>query len=372
MTLFRPNFRAAGPACAALLLLALLALPAAAQQTLRGHVVRESGGVGGVPVTLHRVTRTASGPVAKTVTSPDGSFAVAVPSVSADAGFTVFFATAEVDGVRYFGPPLHAGDARDGYRLQAYDTTSAPAAVDSVRIARRDVALIPEAQGGWEVGEIVRVDNRSHRTIVPGSSKPVWSLPVPHGITAFEVGEGEVVQGEVAHMGDRVYITAPITPGARELFIRYHVLAGRSSLPIQVASATDSLNVFIRQPAPKASVAGLSGPKPFAADSEKYVQFNGANLRPGARVVLSWDVPTPAPVDPKIAAIAVAGLLLLAGAGVAIRQSGRASSPPNDTGDAMRDDTPADGDSSDDAWKAPPAAVGGQAYDGSGSGAEPR
>ncbi|MBV9774456.1 MAG: hypothetical protein JO040_10930, partial [Gemmatimonadetes bacterium] len=78
------------------LLLALAALlPArglAAQEMLRGRVVKGGAGVGSVPVTLHRVTRDTAGAIRSGTTAPDGSFALALPPADGN-GFTVFFVT---------------------------------------------------------------------------------------------------------------------------------------------------------------------------------------------------------------------------------------------------------------------------------------
>jgi hypothetical protein len=325
------RLRGAGAALAAVLALLLFSAPPAhAQQLLQGRVVRaaDSAGLGRVRVTLHRVTRRASGPVDSTLTAPDGSFRVTLPPAEADAaggGFNVFFATAEVEGVRYFGRALHAGDPLAGYRVVAYDTTSRAAYADSVRVSRRDVAMIPEEQGGWEVGEIVRLVNFSHRTIVPAAG-PILSLGLPEGATSFEVGEGELGKQEVLQMRGRVYIAAPLPPGGRELFVRYRILKGRTRAAIPVTLPTDTLNVFVRQPAASARVAGLRGPRPFLAEGERYAQWLGFHLPKGAPVVLTWRNPFASPVDPKLAALILTAAILLAGLVLALRRGRRTAS----------------------------------------------
>jgi hypothetical protein len=335
------RLRGAGAALAVLaLLLVATARPAAAQQLLSGRVVRaaDSAGVGGARVVLHRVTRTASGPVDSTVAAPDGSFRMSVPPAQPDPsgqGFTVFFATAEVEGVRYFGRPLHAGDARTDYRIVAYDTTSSAAYADSVRVSRRDVAMIPEEQGGWEVGEIVRLSNLSHRTIVPAAG-PILSLGLPEGATTFEVGEGEFGKQEVLNVRGRMYVTAPLPPGSRELFVRYRIFKGHSRADFSTTLATDTLNVFLREPVKDAKVTGLSGPRPFMADSNRYAQFIGFHLPKGAPVVLTWKNPLASPIDPKLAALVLTGAILLAGVLLALRRGRRAGAESSgDSGDSV-------------------------------------
>ena len=81
------------------------AAPALAQGTLQGRV--ETGaGVADVAVTpLHRVTRDSAGAVSASRLGLRRLFPSTLPPADT-AGFTVFFATAEYQGVRYFGPPL--------------------------------------------------------------------------------------------------------------------------------------------------------------------------------------------------------------------------------------------------------------------------
>ncbi|HET6765541.1 MAG TPA: hypothetical protein VFH27_17800 [Longimicrobiaceae bacterium] len=318
------RLRGAGVAIAALALLLFSPPRTAAQQALAGRVVLGDAPVPGAAITLHRVTRGASGPVATGRSGPDGTFRIAIPPAPpvppvAQGGFTVYFATAEVDGVRYFGRPLHAGEATGDYRIVAFDTTSSALYLDSVRVARRDIALIPEAQGGWEVGEIIRVVNGSQRTLVPAEG-PLVSLGLPEGATAFEVGEGELGKDEVLNIRGKMYLRAALPPGAREIFVRYRMLKGRTSATFPVTLVTDTLNVFVRQPAPEASVKGLRGPRPFEAQGEKYAQYVGNGLTPANRIVLTWSNPFASPVDPRIAALVLAGLVLLAGVVIAFRR----------------------------------------------------
>jgi hypothetical protein len=97
--------------CLAVLAAGLLTLPAIAQAqtTLQGRVVRAGAGVPNAAVELHRVGSDTSGMLAAGTAGADGRFAFAVPAADS-AAFTVYFATATVDGVRYFGPALHPGD----------------------------------------------------------------------------------------------------------------------------------------------------------------------------------------------------------------------------------------------------------------------
>lgn len=304
----------------------LFALPAAAQGELAGRVVRGGEGVPGTPVELHRVARDGGGRVAETVSGPGGGFRFALPP-AAEGGFVVYFATATVDGVRYFGPALHAGEDGGEYRVQAFDTTSAPEAVAAVRVARRDVILVPGMRGGWEVAEVVRVENPTGRTVVGQGGTPVFGFGVPAEASDLQ-SEEPMLDGapdaeqprDLVLMGSRVLATVPLTPGGRDFFFRYRLPAGTGALDLPLGAGVDTLTVYVREPAPGVRVAGLGRGEPFEAEGERFVRFTGTALRPDAAVRVSWSGPGGSPVDPRVAAGVLAVLVLAGGSLLALRR----------------------------------------------------
>lgn len=329
MTRFRRIREAARRTAARLALVLSAALaaapPLAAQRMLNGTVTRAGQGVAGVRVQLHRVTRDARGQIDSAVSGPGGRFSIALPAVDPSAGFTVFFATAIADGVRYFGPAIHPEDTASAYRIAVFDTTSAAAMADSVRVVRRDLFLVPNMDGTMEVGEIVRLRNATQRTVV-ADAKPVVSLRLPPGSEAFEAGEGDradsvkAADGGMVRMGDRAWITQPLIPGEREFIFRYRMPAKVKRLPIVLGRATDSLNVYVRQPAPDVKATGLGAGTDFVADGDKFTRYLATGLRPDAVPVLDWRGPLPPPVDPRWTALAIAGVILAGGAVMAARR----------------------------------------------------
>ncbi len=308
------------PVLLALLLAAAAASPAASQQRLLGRVLLGGAPVPGVPVTLHRVTADSSGPVGSGSTAPDGSFVLALPPADTSRGFSVFFATAEFRGVRYFGPPLHPGDAGTGYAVEVFDTASASRSPGAVRVARRDVIVLPEEDGSAEVNEIVRIRNSAKQALVLGSGASTWEFRIPRGVVAFEVGDGQIAPDAVVRRDDRVLVTATIPPGEQELFVRYRLARGTTRTELPVTAATDSMSLFVRQPAPETVVRGLAAPVAVQAEGDSFLRYNGAGLGPRSAVVMEWDNPGVPPVDPRFAAVGAAGLVLAAGAGLALRR----------------------------------------------------
>ena len=333
MTRFRRIREAARPAAARLALvfplLVALAAPAAAQR-LVGRVEREGSGVPGVAVQLHRVTRVSRGQIDSTVSGPDGRFTLPLPPVDSAAGFTVFFATAVADGVRYFGPAVHPDEPAAGYTVTVFDTTSSERLADSVRVSRRDLFLIPDMDGTMQVAEIVRVRNGGRRTLVAAGARPRVSVALPPGAEAFEAGEADRADSTrapgagLARVGDNAWVTDPLLPGDRDFFFRYRLSPKVKRFPLTFGRATDTLFVYVRQPAPDVRARGLGEGVPYTAEGESFVRYAATGLRAGAKAGLDWTGATPPPVDPRWAALAVAGAILAVGGVVAARR-GRAA-----------------------------------------------
>ena len=317
------------------LMLSLLALvagmlsfspPAAAQGTVTGRVVRAGAGVPNAAVELHRVATDTSGILATGTADGEGRFTFTLPPADS-AGFTVFFATAMVDGVRYFGPALHPGEAGTSYVVAVYDTTSAKPAMDALRVGRRDVIVVAGQRGGWEVAEVVRVENPTGKTVVGAGGSPVFGMAVPAGATDFQTEEPGVSESagvekprDLVLMGGRVLATVPLTPGGRDFFFRYRLLANTGTLALPLSQRTDTLAVYVRQPAPDVRVDGLPAGEPFEAEGEQFLRYTGTALQPGAIVSLRAASHGGAPVDPRLAAGIVTGLVLAVGAWFALRR----------------------------------------------------
>jgi len=333
VTRFRHAREAARPAAARLaffvLLAAVAAAPAHAQQPLVGRVVREGRGVAGVSVQLHRVTRVSRGQVDSTVSGADGRFRIPLPPVDTAAGFTVFFSTALKDGVRYFGPAVHPDQPTADYVITVYDTASSAGLADSVRVSRRDLFLIPDMDGTMQVAEIIRVRNGGHRALV-ADARPRVSIQLPPGAEGFEAGEADRADSSrapnagLARVGDKAWVTDPLVPGDRDFFFRYRLSPRVKRLPVALGRATDTLFVYVRQPAPEVRARGIGEGVPYTAEGESFTRYHAIALRSDSRVGLDWTGPSPPPVDPRWAALAVAVAILAAG-GVMAARRGRAA-----------------------------------------------
>ncbi|CAN5860384.1 hypothetical protein BH23GEM3_BH23GEM3_11820 [soil metagenome] len=340
MSLRRSLFRSA--ACAALIaVLAIYLAPGgAAAQSLQGRVVLQGAGVEQVRVELHRVTRDSSGVVSHTPTGAGGEFSIALPPVDS-AGFTVFFATADYLGVRYFGAPIHPGQPPAGdYSIEVYDTVASAAASAAVRVPRRDVVLLPQPDGGWEVNEILQVENPGSQTLVSMGGKPTWEFRIPPGAVAFELGEGEISASEIARMEDRVLLLLPLVPGRREIFLRYLLPASEHELRVPLDTPTEALNLYVQQPSPPLWVEGLQSRELIQAEGERFLHFEGTQLDASSPIIIAWEGPASPPLDPTTAAIAAVVIFLAVGIGAALWRRGPSSGPgaPSENASARADE----------------------------------
>ncbi|HET7276237.1 MAG TPA: carboxypeptidase-like regulatory domain-containing protein [Longimicrobiaceae bacterium] len=291
---------------------------ATAGATLSGTVVKGGAPIAGVDVTLHRVSRDTSGAVAESVTGPEGRFSFELPPPD-PTGFTVYFAAADYGSVPYYGPPIHSGDPTDGYEVAVYDTTSSLSVASQIRTVRRDVVMLPDQIGGWEVNEVVRILNPTSTTLISANAMPTWEFQIPAEATDFQAGEGEISAEQVRTMGERVMLVTPLPPGTRELFLRYRLPAGTQSMELPVSHATDSLNLFVRQPSPALEIVGLEKTDLVSVEDERFLQYSATELEAADEITIGWEDPRPA-LDPVLAATAVLGLSLLVGSWVAFRR----------------------------------------------------
>ena len=285
-----------------------------ATETLTGRVVREGQPVPGAAVILHRVTPQASGEIDSAETDQAGTFRFELPQLG-DAAFNVFFVTAQYRGVRYFGPPIHIDEAAAPYSVEVFDTTSSLA--QPVRISRRDLVLLPQANDSWEVNDLITLLNLGSRALVAETGVPTLQIPLAQGAADFQAGQADVLPHEVAFMDGEVLVLTPVIPGQRELLMRYRLPALPADVTLPVGLPTDTFNLYVQQPSHLTSVEGLATGQMISVEGEQFLQYLATDLQPDHRIALEWTGGPP--FDPVIAAVAVTVVLLAAGAWVAIR-----------------------------------------------------
>lgn len=245
-----------------LVLLTFLAGPLAAQ-SVSGAVVRPADGdsvpVPGVRIVLHRVGEAVQGPVDSIHTDADGRFRFQVVRDTA----AMYLLSARYHGIEYFSMPLDRAPepAGEAVTLVVHDTSSsAPISVS----ARHVVIPRPGDDGTREVLDLVLLANRGTRTrVAPDSLGASWSGPLPPRSDGLELGESDVSPDAVTRRGDSVIVTAPISPGEKQLAFQYHLPAGRQAVEIPVGADPVALNLLLEE-----AGGAVEGPGLAAADSQ--------------------------------------------------------------------------------------------------------
>ncbi len=284
---------------------------------LTGTVLFDGAPAPDLPVELHHITNIGAGMSSEGATDEAGRFRFTLePDTTATTN--VFFVTAEKSGIRYFGSPVHAGLALpEDYRFEVFDTASS--APLPVKVPVRDVFLAALPDGAWEVNDWIRISNENRVSLVAPTGVPTFEIRIPASATDFEVGEGSILPNEISRMDDRVMMVSPVTPGTRDLLVRYRLPPRPTRATFPIGQPTDTMNLYVLQPSHLSEVIGLPRLNSIPFEGDEYLRYSGSDLAPDSRVDLAWSGALSAPINPIVAAVTASILLLLAGAFFAFR-----------------------------------------------------
>lgn len=265
------------------LLLALAgpwALPLHAQSRIEGYVLLEdSVPVAGVPLELHRVTEESGAMVDSTRSDVEGRFSFDLGSDGAPG--PVYLVGARYGGILYWGDPLHGAgpDTIGDYRVPVFDTMLVRTPARDLPVSFRHLVIAP-AVGGMEVEEIIDVDGRVGRTLVPAAdSIAVWSTALAAGAHAVVPIQGGVPPQDVILSDGAVGYSGPLPPTGIRIVLQY-VVAG-SDLELPVEGATDRLELLIAgRPGMELDVSGLQEAR-TGEDMAGVRRFSGSGLEAG-------------------------------------------------------------------------------------------
>lgn len=320
-----PRILAASPPRLLALLagICLLAAPPVVAQTplsVSGTVARlqdaDTVVVGGVAVTLHRVSRTVQGAIDSVQTGPDGTFRFRVTGDTT----AIYLVSARYAGIEYFTEPLRPPGAAT-LRLVVSDTSSAA----PVRLSSRHVIVRPpDPSGGRAVLDLVTLQNDGSTTRIGRDSlAPTFVIPLPTGALQPEVQEGDVSPTAIRFVGDTMLVLAPIAPGQKSVMVSY-------VLPLAVerpswSPPADSFDLLVEEPGATVHGAGLVEVAP--------VELMGSTLRrwtavppTGGPGTLQFSGTAAGRNGALLWLVGAAGLLLLGGVWVTFRRARR--SPP--------------------------------------------
>jgi hypothetical protein len=305
-----------------------------AAQSVAGVVVRPDAGdsvpVAGARVVLHRVAEQAQGALDSLVTRADGRFRF--PLVRDTA--SLYLLSAKYAGIEYFSMPLDRtpGRGEESVTLVVYDTSSR---VPITLSARHVVIPRPGEDGTREVLDLVLLANQGLRTrVAPDSFGSSWTGPLPPGSEGLEVGESDVSPDAVTRRGDSVVVSAPISPGEKQLAFQYHVPSGSRTVEIPVGAEPVALNILLEEAGAEAAGPGLAPADSQTIEGRAFRRWAG-DLPAGAVVRVTLPA-AGSPGAPLLAALV--GVLALALAAAAWRLVPRRAAAVSQSRDRVLDE----------------------------------
>lgn len=305
----------------------LLPAQAAAQARVGGMVGRLAAGdtlpLGGTRVVLHLLTAARQGPVDSVLSDAAGRFRF---SVKADTS-ALLLASSRYDGIEYFSRPARATAQRadTGLLVLVADTSSgAP-----VSLAERYLMIGRPEQGGRRGAlDLIVLQNRGDLTrVARDSTSPVWTMPLPAGIENFTPGESEFSAAAVGHKGDSLTISAPLSPGDRQLMVTYTLPRGTRNVKVPFAAATDSVVLLLEESTARVVSPGFAVADSQVIETRIYHRWVGSVPAAGA-VEVRFEVPGEGVGEATLALAALLAAGLLVGGIVLVR---RRSSIPGAT-----------------------------------------
>ncbi len=298
--------RRVGLLVAALAALVVGSLAAQAPATLSGAVLRVESGdtvpVPGIRVVLHQVGIATQGPRDSTATGSRGEFRFRFqPDSTAN-----YLLSARFAGIEYFSVPLKPRPGlEDSVTLVVFDTSStAPVGT----MSRTFVVGATETDGRRTVIDWLVLDNAGTVTRVgPDSLAATWGAALPRDSRNPTVGDPRLTQfspDAVSFTDDSVHVTAPLSPGRKELVLQYELPRGRD-LDVPVAGI-DSVDVYLEDRS-----ARVKGSNWVRADTQNFQgRIFQRYVREGAVPDLVVDFPgLDLPTGPTLAALV--GLVLV-------------------------------------------------------------
>jgi hypothetical protein len=305
------------------LLAALAASPSPAQvaTVARGQVVvphaRDSTPLARARVLLHRVGRDRQGPIDSVLTDAAARFRF---RFQADTT-ALYLLSTRYGGIEYFSSPIPTNPARPdtAIRLEAYDTSSTAA----IAVAARHI-VVPRAgpDGARAVLDLIVLRNDGLLARVsPDSLHPSWSMRLPAGAGAMEVGESDLSPDAVVRSGDTVKVLAPLAPGQKQLTLEYAAAPVRGRLDFPVGPVATPVNVLVEERDAKVAGGTVALADSQVIEGRSFRRYTG-QVPAGGSVTLTLGPAGEAASRPVLAIlVAVVALILAAAAALVVRRS---------------------------------------------------
>jgi len=129
------------------------------------------------------------------------------------------------------------------------------------------------------VTDLIEITVPDGRTLVPADSAgTTWRYELPENLGEVVVGGGDIAPVSTAFSADTMSVSMPLTPGARQIVLRY--VLDSLALELPLPGETGELEVLVREPAPELEVSGLVGVEPVELEPGVfYRRYAAAELR---------------------------------------------------------------------------------------------
>ena len=260
--------------------------PASGLSIVEGRVMRPviSGEtpVAGIVVTIHRVGTDSSGPIDSVRTDARGAYRFSYRR--AGATDAIYFAAAVYRGIAYFSSPFRAAVVRgDDAEIVVFDTTAQP-----VRFTVQGHHIVIGAPRPTGLRDIVEVYEISNDTVVTAvgrdSLTPVWTAPLPSGVTGFTPASGDVSASSLQFRDGRVELLAPFAPGVKQLSFTYALPAGAFPLEITLDRPNALLEVLLEEIGAQVRAPSLRAQGSTSTQGRTFKRFLAQNAPAGERV----------------------------------------------------------------------------------------
>jgi hypothetical protein len=248
----------------------------------------------------------------------------------------MYLLSARYQGIEYFSFPLDRTAVHDPapVTLVVRDTSSRTPVTVS---ARHVVIPRPGEDGTRDVLDLVLLVNRGTETrVAPDSLSASWSGPLPPGSEGLKLGESDVSPDAVARRGDSVIVSAPISPGEKQLAFQYHLPGGRQAVDLPVGVEPVALNVLIEEPGATASGPGLGEVDSQSIEGRSFRRWTGdVPANTVIRITLPGAGASSAPVTAALVTVLALALLLAAWRILPRRTAAAASDSRRDGADLL-------------------------------------
>ena len=238
---------------------------------------------------LHRVTRSAAGPIDSVRTNAAGGYRMQLPRprTAADSA-AVYVVSTWYDSLAYFSLPLNVL-GRPAVRVEdlvVYPTTKG---APPIALARRLVTIARPAQDGTrDVLEILELENAGFTTRITNDALvPTWAGAIPPAAVNFQGGQGDISPDAVTRKGDSVYVLGPIPPGqVKQLSYGYVLPAGETHVVLRIDQATKELNLLVEDTTAVVAAPRIESLGVRPIEERQFAAYRAASLASGDQVTI--------------------------------------------------------------------------------------